>query len=731
MRGWGDQPAHLVTYTTRLIRAVCAGEGRLSESLRLAVFSPTGSVRANKVKNSQLYPLPLSSEVVDSLSAMFHSTVFATLRKKKQWDLCTEAWCGLMILALNEAAGHKTTIGGVPSFAQKKVLEFLSVDAFHFVLRGIKVSPEVEHVLHVGFEKVPEIPWSSKLPDMSISYTGEVVDKARWLTTEQVIPGLPPKGLGGSLEAVDFCNSWVRAHLEQPHLSRLNDSEVGELPHAVVRATQGHWDEIAQELVSRGIACVIPESEIATCRGELILNGAFGVVKPNKWVNDKPILRLIMDSRAANAVHRSLPGAVESMVGPSKWQGICLGETDGLAISGDDLVSCFYLFAIPYEWSRYFAFRKKVRRGLVDSHGDPNEEVYIASKVIPMGWSAAVTVVQHLHRRMALQPGGLPSDREIHRERPLPEKGVKTSSGFWNLYIDDLTVLEVLNDAVAEMKEGESIFEGRAPFQVKMQEIYEGLGVPYSKEKGESRVQCSEKLGAQLDGARGTLGASRKRCLELVSLGQYLQQLDRVPTKWIQIFLGKFVHIMQFRRPLFSMVEHLWKRVVRFSGGPLTGKEVMEIDVLLCLLPLCYCNLRAGISGQVTASDASESGGGLVRSVGLAGPGMRNLIPKATGLKGIPLQDGDRKEIVVIEWFAGIGGLTRSLERLGIVASGTAVCDQDEHCLRVLREFIPGATQWRDICLVDRKMVDEFLSRYPNAEGCIQGGAAHAKGFLS
>ena len=63
MRSWGDQPAHLVTYTTRLIRAVCAGEGRLSESLRLAVFSPTGSVRVNKVKSGQLYPLPLSSEV--------------------------------------------------------------------------------------------------------------------------------------------------------------------------------------------------------------------------------------------------------------------------------------------------------------------------------------------------------------------------------------------------------------------------------------------------------------------------------------------------------------------------------------------------------------------------------------------------------------------------------------------------------------------------------------------
>ena len=538
MRTWGGQPAHLVTYTSRLIQAVGAGEGRLSESLRLAVISPTGRERGVKVKRGHLYPLPLSRELADSLRVMFHSTDLRLLRKKKQWDCCTEAWCGLVILALNEAAGCKTPIGVSLSFAQEKVLGLLSVDAFHFVLRGIKVSPKVSPSSSCCFEKVPEVPWSEKLPDMSISYTGEVVEKARWLTTEQILPGLPPKGLGGSLEAVQFCDSWVRAHLEQPSLSRLKDSEVGVLPHAVVRATQKHWEGIAQELVSRGIACVIPESEIATCKGQLVLNGAFGVVKPNKWVGDKPILRLIMDFRAANAMHRSLPGAVETMVGPAKWQGICLGEEDGLAVSGDDLVSCFYLFAIPYEWSRFFAFRKKVRRGLVDPHGDPSEEVYIASRVIPMGWSAAVTVVQHLHRRMALQPQGLPTTREIHREKPLPQKEARSVSSFWNLYIDDVTILEVLNDGLSKMKEGDSVFGGKSPLQEAMRAIYEGLGVPYSQEKGESREAISEKLGAQLDGVRGTLGSSRKRSLELISLGQHLQQLERVPTKWVQIFLG-------------------------------------------------------------------------------------------------------------------------------------------------------------------------------------------------
>ena len=131
--------------------------------------------------------------------------------------------------------------------------------------------------------------------------------------------------------------------------------------------------------------------------------------------------------------------------------------------------------------------------------------------------------------------------------------------------------------------------------------------------------------------------------------------------------------------------------------------------MLLVMLPLCYSDFKAKAVGQVTASDASESGGGLTKSVGLAGPGKLSLSWKPRIMKGIPLVDGRCQEIVAIEWFAGIGGLSRSLERLGITASGTVVCDNNERCLRVLREYIPGCEQWKDISEVNRDMIEQFL----------------------
>ena len=86
------------------------------------------------------------------------------------------------------------------------------------------------------------------------------------------------------------------------------------------------------------MACVIPEDDIATCRGEPVLNGAFGVTKAGKWVGEpsenRPVLRLIMDFRAANALHRELPGAVTSLVGPAKWQGFVLDKGEVLLQAG-------------------------------------------------------------------------------------------------------------------------------------------------------------------------------------------------------------------------------------------------------------------------------------------------------------------------------------------------------------------------------------------------------------
>ena len=418
-------------------------------------------------------------------------------------------------------------------------------------------------------------------------------------------------------------------------------------------------------------------------------------------------------------VHRMLPGAVDSLVGPSKWQGLTLNPNEFLVASGDDLVACFYLFRIPFSWSRYFAFRKPISRGALGLPGDPGELVYLASQVLPMGWAAAVTVVQHIHRGLALRDDGLPEEREIHRQRPLPEKGFQEDGMFWNLYIDDLTLLEVVNslevDSSGKIK--------RSVWQEKMEQIYEALGVPYSKEKASSREMICEKLGALLDGKTGRLGITTKRAIDFVSLALFLMSVEKVPTKWVQILLGKYVHLLQFRRPLFNFVKVLWQRVARFSSGQyLKPDEVDELFMMVFTLPLCYTDLRSRVSGRVTCSDASETGGGICSSVDVTCLGTR-------GTHGLSRPGPAGQQILVIEWFAGIGGLSRSLERLGLHCQAVAVCEQDPHCLAVLRKFLPGCEVWTDICKVDGKVIRDFFNKHPNVRGVVQAGGSPCQGL--
>lgn len=154
------------------------------------------------------------------------------------------AWWGLLVVGLNTSLGFTTRVSRATCPVKKEVLSCLLVDACDFV-DGDGLN---EKVL-----RWPEASWSERIGQLSVSYVGEVVEKARWLTWCQVEPGLPPVGKGACLDAVDFCDPEVKAHLLDAEISRLPDDQVPqELPHAVVRATQQEWNVIAAEMVQRG-----------------------------------------------------------------------------------------------------------------------------------------------------------------------------------------------------------------------------------------------------------------------------------------------------------------------------------------------------------------------------------------------------------------------------------------------------------------------------------------------
>ena len=199
LRAYDNRPLHVLGHTRQLVKGLASVQTGMGASLRKALYSPTG--RGGRVPGSSIFPLPMPQSCRDALQRVLDSTDKKRDRAGKTWSDCHEAWCGLTILGLNNALSFTTDVGPAVNPAQEKVCELLSKDCCDFV-RGDGLGKDGSR------SRAPEVPWSQKIGDLSVNYTGDIVEKARWLTWEQVQPGLPPEGRGGSLEAVSFCDSW-------------------------------------------------------------------------------------------------------------------------------------------------------------------------------------------------------------------------------------------------------------------------------------------------------------------------------------------------------------------------------------------------------------------------------------------------------------------------------------------------------------------------------------------
>ena len=64
-------------------------------------------------------------------------------------------------------------------------------------------------------------------------------------------------------------------------------------------------------------------------------------------------------------------------------------------------------------------------------------------------------------------------------------------------------------------------------------------------------------------GQYGRLGVSQGWCLDVILLDVFFLGVDS-PHQKVQSCSGKYVHVIQFWRPLFGLIEKLWSRVGKF-----------------------------------------------------------------------------------------------------------------------------------------------------------------------
>ena len=108
------------------------------------------------------------------------------------------------------------------------------------------------------------------------------------------------------------------------------------------------------------------------------------------------------------------------------------------------------------------------------------------------------------------------------------------------------------------------------------------------------------------------------------------------------------------------------------------------------LAPLAYINLRAPYDSTVTASDASESGGGLSFSCGLTPCGVHASDKSVRGL----LHEGpDDNQVLVISLFDGIGACRVALDILNAKVAGYISIESDGAARRVVESAF-GSTEF-------------------------------------
>ena len=603
------------------------------------------------------------------------------------------AWCWseLSVCFCNRLHGESGCLGiGPPSKAQTILLESIEMS----VKQVLKDDEEL-----IWREKEICDDFSKRL----LSYTGEEIPKAEPLSVFRTIAALPPEGHGGSITCVDFVEGKTKWFLLNPRSCLLAD-DGRKLPRlqSKVHIVPGEEMALAKLLVARNICTWVAEERVLRYRGEKVLNGLFGVPKSKILSNGQSALRCIMNLIPSNSVLRTIPGRVHRLPNICQWLHVIVAPDEEVRLCQSDMVSAFYLFSLPPEWSELLCFNLSTTGEKLGLLGEERQKVYhLGCKVLPMGWSSAVGVMQFIAEQV-LYNGSIPKEAQLRRGAPLPEWVLKSSEEaaetkrlWWHVYLDNYA-------------SGEKIQKGKSPLgsevQNEVERLWQGAGILSSSEKTVADQESAVELGAHMGGDGMWIGASSVRLQKLIKATLWFLDQKGMSRKRLQMIMGRWVFAMQFRRPFMSNFHRIWENVGRkkFSAGAFRAGR-LELIYGCFGAALLHTSMTSRISEDTTCSDASLWGGAIAISRQVSETGKNFLCsqrPEAQP-KLIP--------VVLVSLFNGIGGAPRCYDIAGVRVVGMLFCDIHAPANRVSSRRWPNAVIWQDIKTLTREVLEEKL----------------------
>eukprot|EP00438_Fugacium_kawagutii_P030575 Skav232830 [mRNA] locus=scaffold2600:52216:56365:+ [translate_table: standard] len=608
-------------------------------------------------------------------------------------DKAEDCWCELSVGFCNHLHDGKWHWGeGAPTKAQR--------DMFTEIRKGVR------RVLGEDFQvSVDPQELKAEMDKKRVSYTGEELSQPEQLSIEQVLPGLPPTKHGGAIPVTDWVDGRCRYYLENPEECLLEEFPEN-LPKLQGKIHLPKHEEIdfAKMLVDRGICRWIRSEKVLRVKGREVLNGMFGVVKPNKFVGSdasKPVLRLIMNLIPSNAVHKMIGGRTHELPHITRWCSVLVDEGEIIQVCQSDMTAAFYLFSLPACWSSHLSFNIKAKGREIGAPAEDQDNSFTLScAVLPMGWSSAVGIMQFIAEEV-LYKAGLPKDAQIRRTNPLPSwmlESVKEAKEkkklWWHVYLDNYASGEKV---LFENGEG-------ADQQRQVEDAWEKAGIVVSQGKSIVDQTSVSELGAFIGGKSGWIGASTERLNKVAKVTLWLLREKVLSKKSLQVVMGRWIFILQFRRPAMSHFEIVWEFISGKRKGPQAEEKVRE-ELLGCLfgMMLYHTFLGAKFENQITCSDASGTGGAIAISEELSSQGVSFLVSQE------PRYQPVKVPIVVVSLFNGVGGVFRCFDLAGLQVVGAISVENHKPANRVTHRRWPWVQQYLDVREFGKAQIEESI----------------------
>ena len=258
----------------------------------------------------------------------------------------------------------------------------------------------------------------------------------------------------------------------------------------------------------------------------------------------------------------------------------------------------------------------------------------------------------------------------------------------WQVYLDNFATMSVHKRSELERQAG-LLHE----WHKAARDAWKFWKIPSAEDKSLAFSTIATELGCEFRGERGTIGTTRQRRLEAIGLALFVVSQPSPHLTWLAMVAGRWSFCFQFRRAVSSVFAQTWSFIANWKScrflPPPVAQELLHAAMLA---PLMRTNLRCRPDMLVTASDASESGGGACAAAGLTNFGVQTALTLSQ-----PVSPSPARGVVLVSLFGGIEAGMRAFNLLGVRVMLHISAEIDPQASRVARDLYPDMIHVRDV----------------------------------